>query len=334
MKKKLLAVMMSAMMVASLAACGSSDESTTDESTTETTQSTEAETYTIGICQYVEHDALDLATEGFEDALTELLGEGNVTFDLQNAQNEQAMVSTIINNFVSADVDLIMANATPPLTAAATATADIPIVGTSVTDYATALQIDDWTGSTGINVTGTTDLAPIEEQEDMLVELFPDVEKVGILYCSAEPNSTYQAEKFAEALEEDGIAYEKFTASDSNELQAVATSAASSSDVIYVPTDNLAASNTEIINNVCLPAGVPVIAGEAGTCSGCGVATLSISYYDIGYRAGEMAYEILVNGADITTMKVEGAPNVTKLYNAAICEELGITPPEGYEAIE
>ena len=261
-------------------------------------------------------------------------GEDNVEFDVQNAQGEQTMCSTIINNFVSSDVDLILANATLPLQTAAQATADIPILGTSVTDFASALGISDWTGATGVNISGTCDLAPIEEQEDMLTELLPEAKTVGILYCSAESNSKYQAELFEAELEKDGIEYKEYTAADSNEIQSVVTNAVSECDAIYIPTDNTMASNTQIINNICLPAKVPVIAGEQGICSGCGIATLSISYYDIGYRAGEMAYEILAEGADISTMKVETAPQVTKMYNPTICEELGITVPDDYEPIE
>ena len=278
--------------------------------------------------------ALDAATEGFQDACKEKFGEDNVEFDVQNAQGEQTMCSTIINNFVSSDVDLILANATLPLQTAAQATADIPILGTSVTDFASALGISDWTGATGVNISGTCDLAPIEEQEDMLTELLPEAKTVGILYCSAESNSKYQAELFEEELEKDGIEYKEYTAADSNEIQSVVTNAVSECDAIYIPTDNTMASNTQIINNICLPAKVPVIAGEQGICSGCGIATLSISYYDIGYRAGEMAYEILAEGADISTMKVETAPQVTKMYNPTICEELGITVPDDYEPIE
>lgn len=351
MKKRLALLAATAMTVSMLAGCGSTEEAAA-ESTTETTAAEEtAETedtdgaeatddaaasdkvYRIGICQLLEHDALDAATEGFQAALVELLGEENVTFDVQNAQGEQTNCATITTQFVTDDVDLILANATAPLQAAAAATNEIPILGTSITDYATALDIADWTGASGTNVSGTSDLAPIEEQENMLVELFPDAKKVGILYCSAEPNSVYQAQLFAQYLEEDGIEYEEFTAADSNEIQAVATSACESVDVIYIPTDNTMAANTEVVNNVCQPAGIPVIAGEEGICSGCGVATLSISYYDIGYTAGEMAYEILVNGADITTMEVKYAPQVTKKYNATICEALGVEVPEGYEAI-
>lgn len=329
--KKVVSAALSAAMVVSLTACGSSTET---GSTTETTQaSAEGQVYQIGILQQLEHPALDSASEGFQDALTELLGEGNVTFDLQNAQGEQANCATISNNFVAADYDLILANATTALQCAAAATSSIPILGTSITDYATALEIDDWSGSTGRNISGTSDLAPIDEQENMLVELFPDAQNVGILYCSAEPNSKYQATQFEQALEEDGLTYKEYTAADSNDIASVVQSAVSEVDVIYIPTDNTMAGNTETVNNITLPAGIPVIAGEEGICSGCGVATLSISYYDIGYKAGEMAYEILVNGADITTMEIEYAPQVTKEYNADICEQLGITVPDGYTAI-
>ncbi|HJD03421.1 MAG TPA: ABC transporter substrate-binding protein [Candidatus Mediterraneibacter caccogallinarum] len=328
--KKAAAILMAAAMTASLAACGSSSSGENSSGSSAGSDGT----YTIGICQQMEHPALDAATEGFQDACKEKFGEDNVEFDVQNAQGEQTMCSTIINNFVSSDVDLILANATLPLQTAAQATADIPILGTSVTDFASALGISDWTGATGVNISGTCDLAPIEEQEDMLTELLPEAKTVGILYCSAESNSKYQAELFEAELEKDGIEYKEYTAADSNEIQSVVTNAVSECDAIYIPTDNTMASNTQIINNICLPAKVPVIAGEQGICSGCGIATLSISYYDIGYRAGEMAYEILAEGADISTMKVETAPQVTKMYNPTICEELGITVPDDYEPIE
>lgn len=329
--KKVTAILLTAVMTAALAACGSSSG---DSSGSSGDDAGGSGTYTIGICQQMEHAALDAATEGFQDACRELFGEDNVEFDVQNAQGEQTMCSTIVNNFVSSDVDLILANATLPLQTAAQATSDIPILGTSVTDYGSALGIDDWTGATGVNISGTSDLAPIEEQEDMLLELVPDAQTVGILYCSSESNSKYQAELFEAELEADGISYKEYTAADSNEIQSVTQNAVEECDAIYIPTDNTMASNTQIINNICLPAKVPVIAGEEGICSGCGVATLSISYYDLGYQTGEMAYKILEEGADISTMDVETAAQVTKKYNPTICEELGITIPEGYEAIE
>ena len=256
-----------------------------------------------------------------------------VTFDTQNAAGDSATCATICNQFVSDGVDLILANATPALQAAAAATNEIPILGTAVTDYATALDIDQWTGATGTNISGTSDLAPLDEQAAMLNELFPDAETVGILYCSAEPNSEYQAAVITKALEELGYTVTSYTFADSNDVASVTTTACAENDVLYIPTDNTAASCTEIIKNVAVPAGKPIIAGEEGICAGCGVATLSISYYDLGYTTGEMAVKVLTEGADVSTLEVEFAPNVTKEYNSEICEELDIEVPEDYVAI-
>ena len=312
--KKLLAVMIVALLCLSMTAVAEG-------------------TYTVGICQLVQHPALDAATQGFQDALTEKLG-GAVTFDVQNASGDSNTCSTIVNGFVADNVDLIMSNATPALQAAVAATGDIPILGTSVTDYATALDIDDWTGATGMNVSGTSDLAPLDQQAEMLHELFPDAKVVGLLYCSAEPNSKYQVEAITGYLTEMGYECVEYTFADSNDVASVAQSACDGADVLYIPTDNTAASCTEAIRNVVEPALKPVIAGEEGICKGCGVATLSISYYDLGYATGEMACEVLANGADVATMNVRFAPNVTKEYNASLCELLGVKIPEDYVAIE
>lgn len=318
MKKKILSLVLTACMaVGMLTGCGDSKK----------------DTFTIGICQLVQHDALDAATKGFKDALTEKLGD-KVAFDEQNASGDSATCATIANQFASSNVDLILANATAPLQAAAAATSTIPVLGTSVTDYATALQIDNWTGTTGTNISGTSDLAPLADQAAMLKELFPDAKNVGMIYCSAEPNSSYQVNVVKAELEKMGYTCKDYAFADSNDIASVVTSATADCDVLYIPTDNSAASATEVINNVCLPAGIPIIAGEEGICKGCGVATLSISYYDIGYQTGLMAYEILVNGADISKMEVQFAPAVTKKYNAEICSKLGITVPDDYVAIE
>ncbi|MFR8172220.1 MAG: ABC transporter substrate-binding protein [Marvinbryantia sp.] len=297
--------------------------------------SAEDTTYNVGICQLVQHPALDAATQGFKDALTEKLGD-QVVIDEQNASGDSANCATIVNQFVSNNVDLIMANATASLQAAAAATGDIPILGTSITVYNVALSIPDeeWTGSTGTNISGTSDLAPLDQQAAMFAELLPDVKTVGLLYCSAEPNSVYQVDTVKAALEEAGVTCNVYTFADSNDLASITTTAAAECEALYVPTDNTAASNTEIINNICEPAGIPIIAGEEGICEGCGIATLSISYYDIGYKTGEMAYEILVNGADVSTMPIEFAPQFVKKYVPSRCEALGITVPDGYEAIE
>ena len=320
MKRKVLSVILTGAMVAGLAG-------------TVTVHAEEQKTYNIGICQLVQHEALDAATQGFEDAVKEGLGEENVTFDEQNAQGDSATCSTIINNFVSSNVDLILANATASLQAAAAGTSDIPILGTAVTEYGVALDLTDFDGTVGGNISGTSDLAPLDQQAAMLNELFPDAKTVGLLYCSAEPNSQYQVDTVKAALEDLGYTCEYYAFSDSNDISSVVTNAVADSDVIYVPTDNTAASNTELINNICLPAKVPVIAGEEGICSGCGVATLSISYYDLGKATGEMAVKILKDGEDISTMPIEYAPSFTKEYNADICAELGIEVPDDYVAI-
>ena len=317
--KKIIALAMAVLMLLSLAACGASGK---DDGK-----------YTIGICQLVTHDALDAATQGFQDAVVAALGEENVTFDRQNAAGDSNTCATIANAFVSADVDLIMANATPALQAASAATADIPILGTSVTEYGVAMGIEDFSGTVGGNVSGTSDLAPLTEQAAMIQEWFPDAETVGLLYCSAEANSKYQVDTVKALLEEMGYACELFAFADSNDMAAVTQAACDYSDVIYVPTDNAVASGTDVIDGICRPAGVPIIAGEEGICSGCGVATLSISYYDLGYATGEMAVKILTGEADISTMPVGYAAAVTPKYNAEICEDLGLTVPDGYEPI-
>ena len=347
--KKALALVLAALLLVSMAACTGTAPAATTAATTvaaaETaaaaeTEATEAsaetesgKTYTVGICQLVQHPALDAATQGFKDALTEALGDA-VSFNEQNASGESVNCATIVNGLVASQVDLILANATAPLQAAASATGDIPVLGTAVTDYASALEIDNWTGTVGGNISGTSDLAPLDQQAAMLQELFPDAKTVGLLYCSAESNSKYQVDMIRGYLEQAGLTCEEYAFTDTNDVASVTQKACDSSDVIYIPTDNTAASNTEAIANVVLPAGVPVIAGEEGICSGCGVATLSISYYDLGYATGKMAVKIMTGEADISTMPVEYAPQVTKKYNAANCETLGVTVPDDYVAIE
>ena len=313
--KKLLAMMVALMLILSVPALAETEE-----------------TYLIGICQLVQHEALDAATQGFKDALTEKLGD-QVSFDEQNASGDSANCITIMNAFLSENVDLILANATPALQAAQAATADTPILGTSVTDYATALDVSDWTGATGVNISGTSDLAPLDGQAAMIQELFPDAKEIGLLYCSAEANSAYQVGVIEGYLTEMGFNCTEYAFTDTNDVSAVTANACAASDVIYIPTDNTAASCAEAIRNVVETEMVPVVAGEENLCKGCGVATLSISYYDLGYATGEMAYEILVEGADVSTMEVRYAPQFTKEYNAELCELLGVTVPDGYTAI-
>lgn len=294
----------------------------------------ESDKYTIGICQLVQHDALDAATEGFVAALKDKLGD-KVEFDKQNASGEANNCATIVNKFVSDGVDLIMANATPSLQAAYNATPDIPIVATSITDYATALDMDvkDWTGKTGINVTGTADLAPLDRQAAMIKELIPTAKNVGIIYCSAEANSKFQAVEVDKYLKDLGISSKEYPFADTNDVASVVTKAVSECDVLYAPTDNTVASNGKLINDIAEPAGVPLIAGEEGICKVCGIATLSITYYDIGYSAGEMAYDILVNGKNPADMDIKYSDKLQKKFDKARCDKFKITVPDGYEKI-
>ena len=341
MKKKkfsavALTVILTLAMTLSLAACGSSSapaatEAPAAEAPAEAAETAEDKVFTVGVCQLVQHDALDAATQGFIDTLTETFGD-KVVFDVQNAAGDTAACSTIVNSFVSKNVDLILANATPALAAAYNATADIPILGTSITEYGVALGIDGFDGTVGGNVSGTSDLAPLTEQADMILELFPEAETVGLLYCSAEANSEYQVQVVESYLTEKGLTCTRFSFADSNDVASVTTKAAADCDVIYIPTDNTAASCTETIGNIVLNSKTPVISGEAGICKGCGVATLSISYYDLGCTTGEMAAKILSGESNISEMPIEYA-SATKQFNSAICDELGITAPEGYEAI-
>lgn len=291
--------------------------------------------YTVGIVQLVTHDALDAATNGFKDALTEEMNKAGKTvkFDYQNAGNEPATCATIVNNFVAKKYDLIMANATSALQAAVNATATIPILGTSVTEYGVALGIENFTGTTGMNVSGTSDLGDLAKQAQMIVDLVPSAKKVALLYCSAESNSKYQVEKIAEYLTAKGIESKEFAFSETNDLRSIVTGAAEYGDALYVPTDNTVASNAETIDSVCRPLGKPIITGEEGICKGCGIATLSISYYNIGKKTGEMAAEILLRGGDITTMAIAYDEEPVYKYNAEICEALGITVPENYVKI-
>ncbi len=328
MKRRLLAISMVSVMAMALAACGSGNGSSGQSAATEGGASGE-KVYKVGICQALEHESLDAATKGFQDALSEKLGS-NVEIDLQNAQGESTNNTTICNGFVSAQVDLILANATPALQAASAATADIPVLGTSVTDYASALGLTDFSGATGTNVSGTSDLAPIDKQEQIFKDLLPDAKTIGILYCSAEPNSIYQVEEFEKYAKEDSFETKVYTAADSNEIQTVTMKAVQECDAIYIPTDNTFAAAIETVKNVTSPENKPLVTGWGDLDAG--FAAVSIDYHDLGYQTGEMAYEIMVNGADPATMEIAYADAVTKTVNEELCKSLGIEVSEGYEA--
>ena len=331
--KKFLALALALVMLLGLAACGSKTEPAAEGSAAEAVTPSD-DAFVVGICQLVQHEALDAATQGFKDALIEAFGEDGVIFDEQNAAGDPATCSTICDGFVTEGVDLILANATPALQAAATATDSIPVLGTSITEYGVALDLDNFNGVVGTNVSGTSDLAPLDEQAKMVTELCPDAKTVGILYCASEANSVYQAEVVKSELEAAGLTVNVYTFSDSNDVAAVTGTACDECDALYIPTDNTAASCTEAINNVAQPAGVPIIAGEEGLCKGCGIATLSISYYELGVATGEMAAKILKGEANVAEMEIGYDPNPVKKYNPELVEALGITIPDDYVAIE
>ena len=328
--KRFLALLMALAMVFALCACGGSDDPqpTVDPQPTEEVK----EVFTVGICQLVQHAALDAATKGFKDALTAELGD-KVVFDEQNASGDTATCATICNGFVSSGVDLIMANATPALQAAVAATNTIPILGTSVTEYGVALDIENFSGTVGGNVSGTSDLAPLDQQAQMILDLFPETKTVGILYCSGEANSVYQCKVVKEYLEGKGIEFKEFTFADSNDVATVTTGACAECDVLYIPTDNVAASCAEAIGAIAEPAGIPIITGEEGPCAICGVATLTIDYYELGKTTGAMAAKILKGDADISTMPVEYFANPVKKFNPDMAIAYEVEIPSGFVSI-
>ena len=316
--KRIVAIVLALLMMLALTACGG----TANDGK-----------YVVGICQYMPHDSLDQATQGFKDALVEALGADNVTFKEQDAAGELSTCSIIVDGFLAENVDLILANATPALCAAVSATNEIPVLGTSVTDYAAALGMSEWNGIVGNNVSGTSDLGSLDEQAAIIQDLFPDVGTVGLLYCSAEPNSVYQIEIMEDTLTQMGYTCQRFVFNDANDLHSVTQAAVGVVDVMYMPTDNVAANYPETIGNVLLPAEIPLVTGEANSCRVAGVATVSIDYYDLGYITGEMAAKVLIGEADISNMPIAYAAGATKLYNAELCEKLGVAVPDGYQVL-
>ncbi len=330
--KKLFSLIIVFFLALTVVGCTNSVSSNT-ASNGENTESKDGKVIKVGVSQLVQHPALDAATQGFKDTLESEFGDG-VVVDVKNASGQTDVCTTIVNQFITDNVDLIMANATPALQAAAASTNEIPILGTSITEYGVALEIDNFNGLVGTNVSGTSDLAPLEEQANLFTELLPDAKTVGILYCASEANSKYQVEVVKAALEAKNITVNEYPFTDTNDVGTFTQSAVNECDAIYIPTDNTAASCTETINNIAFPAGVPIIAGEEGICAGCGIATLSINYYDLGVTTGKMAIEILKNGKDISTMPIEYFPNPVKKYSKERAEALNINIPSDYEAIE
>ena len=317
--KKFLAAAAACLMVAGLAACGNKPS---------TPSNPDEKVFQIGIVQLAEHPALDEATRGFKEFLTEKLGD-KVQFNVQNAQGEQTNCTTIVNQFVSSKVDLIMANATNAVKAAREATSDIPVVGISVTDYVSSGLVAS-NEAPGANVTGASDMNPVTVQVDLMKTLCPEVKTVGIVINSGEENSAIQAEEAKTAFEAEGFTVKIYSVADTNEIQTVVTAACNEVDAFYEPTDNLIASNVPTMSNITTAAGKPVICGEGGMCESGFLATYAISYYELGRAAGEQAFNILVNGADPATTPIFffDVSQLTLVVNEQNAAELGITIPE------
>ncbi|MCR4607843.1 MAG: ABC transporter substrate-binding protein [Oscillospiraceae bacterium] len=341
--KKIIALLLATCLVFALCACGSTapaaapapaaTPAASSDSSSAPAPAPEVQKFTVGICQLVQHPALDSATQGFIDALSEELGDA-VEFDNQNASGDIPTCATICNGFVSSKVDLILANATPALQAAAAATDSIPVLGTSITEYGVALELSDFNGTVGGNVSGTSDLAPLDQQAQMIIDLFPAAKTVAILYCSAEANSVYQADVVEAYLEGKGLSVERFTFADSNDVAIVTQTACGEADVLYIPTDNVAASCAEAIGNVAEPADIPIITGEVNVCKVCGVATLSIDYYNLGLTTGKMAAKILKGEANVAEMPIEYFENPVKMFNEELAAKYGVDIPSDFVAIE
>ena len=328
MKKKLLSLVLSLGLISSMTACGSEPS----QSEKAPDAGNENSKYTVGICQFTQHPALDAATEGFMARLEEKM-PGEVEFDVKNASNDIPTCGIIATGFASNNVDLMLANATPALQACASATLEIPVLGTAVTEYGVALEISDFSGTVGGNISGTADLAPLDQQAALFEEYLPEKKNIGILYCSAEANSVYQGEVMKAELEKQGKNVRIYTFADSNDVNTVTATACSENDALYIPTDNTAATCAEAINSVAEPAGIPIIAGDMGIAGACGVLSLCVDYYELGKTTADMAVRVL-NGEDISTMPIEYFPQPLKKYNPRLCEVYGIEVSDEFTAIE
>ncbi len=317
-------------MVLSCCSCHGKTESTTSPGTQE--EDPYKGKYIIGICQFDDHISLNAATEGFKQALKDKLKD-KVVFAEKNAHGDDDKCSEIVNGFTGQRVDLILANSTNALQAAASAIKDLPILGTSVTDYGVALGIKDFSGTSDRNISGTSDFIAPAEQAAVISEILPDAEKISIIYCSNEVNSVYQVEKIKPIFEANGVSVSLFPFKDNSDIEQACKSACQSgADAVYIPTDNHIASYAEKLGSLAKENKIPIFTADEGTMSECGVASLSISYYELGYKTGEMAYKIIMGDENISGLPVVYANNATKKYNPDMCEELGITIPDGYTA--
>ena len=335
--KRTLSAVLALILALMLAACSGGNTETADATEagggTEQTGAAAADgeiQYKIGVSQLAEHPALDASYEGFVAALADagyVDGE-NITIDYNNAQGDPATCTTIAEKLVNGQCDLILAIATAAAQSAASATSEIPILGTAITDFEVAGLVND-RDAPGGNVSGGSDMNPIEEQIDLLTQILPDAKTVAVMYCSSEDNSIVQAGLAEEALEARGIEWVEYTVSDSTMIQSVAESMIGKVDAVYIPTDNLLAEGMAAVSMVTNDNNLPCIVGEAGMVENGGLATYGLDYYDLGYMTGQMAVQVL-EGADISTMPVGHIPveECTLTVNTTVAEQLGITIPE------
>ena len=288
-----------------------------------------AEKVNVGIVQLVEHAALDAANKGFVEGLASKgYKEGqNIAYDRQNAQADQSNLQNIAHRFVNNKVNLICAIATPAAQTVANVTSDIPIVATAVTDYKTAKLVKD-NAKPGTNVTGTTDMNPVEQQLDLLLKVVPNAKSVGTIYCSSEVNSQLQVDILKKAATAKGVTIKEATVSNVNDIQQAARSLVGKVQAIYVPTDNVLASAMPPLVSVTEEAKLPVICGEGGMVKAGGVATLGVDYYKLGFQAGEMAADILSGKSKPADMAIQAQKEFKAMVNLKEAEKIGLKVPE------
>lgn len=287
----------------------------------------------VGVIQFVKHDALDLATQGFVEVVDGEFGEG--TCDVQIGGGDASTCNVTISSFVSENYDLILCNATPALQVASKATKSIPILGTSVTEYGIALGIENFNGKTGINISGTSDLAPLDKQAEIFKELLPNIKTIALLYCTNEANSNYQIEKVEKYLNDLGYVTKRYGFSEMQYLASTVEAACLENDAMYIPTDNACADDEGIIAKQANNTNTPIVCGEKSILENCGgLATLSIDYFELGKITGEMAVRVLKGEEKIENMKIEDYPNPVKMISKSKAEKFGIDIPEGYEIID
>lgn len=313
--KKGIALGLTCLALLGLAGCGSSNTSSSGE-------------YKVGIVQLVEHPALDAANKGFTDALKEKGLADKISFDQQNAQADQSNLNSIAQRFVSDRKNLILAIATPAAQAMANATHDIPILATAVTDYESAKLVKS-NAQPGGNVSGTSDMNPVEQQVDLILQVMPNVKTIGTIYSSSEVNSQLQVEKMKAYAATKGITVKEVTVSTVNDIQQAAQSLVSDGvQAVYVPTDNVVASAISNLVSVTDTAKIPVFGGEDNQVKGGAMMSLSVDYYKLGYQTGLMAVDILQGKSKIEDMPVEMQKEFKLVVNKEKLEKLGITLPQ------